>query len=89
MDLETAIQQRDNYSKYIEAINAKVDIANGALAKIPNTPTTEYEFRLKQKILSDLESFHKAKIRSEARATLLNSRVEFIQIEINKNPDGS
>jgi hypothetical protein len=89
MDLETAIQQRDNYSKYIEAINAKVDIANTALAKIPDTPTTEHEFRLKEKILSDLESFHKAKIRSEARAILLNSRVEFIQIEINKKPDGS
>lgn len=89
MDLETAIQQRDNYSKYVEAINAKLNHAHTTLAKIPDTPTTEYEFRLKQKIISDLESLNKAKIRSEAKAALLNSRIEFIQIEMNKNTNES
>jgi len=89
MDLETAIQQRDNNWKYIEAINAKVNHAHMTLAKLPPTPTSEYEVRLREKILMDLDNFSKAKIRTEARATLLNSRVEFILIQINKNPDGA
>jgi hypothetical protein len=84
MDLATAIRQRDNYGKYIEAINAKLDHATKTLAKIPETPTTEYEYRLKAQILSDLEKWNNDIIRSQARATLLNSRVEFIQIEIGK-----
>lgn len=85
MDLATAIRQRDNYGKYIEAINAKLDHATKTLAKIPETPTTEYEYRLKTQILSDIEKWNNDKIRSEARATLLNSRVEFIQVEVGKN----
>jgi hypothetical protein len=37
------------------------------------------------KILSDLEAMNRDKISLEARATLINSRVEFIENEINKN----
>ncbi len=84
MDLATAIRQRDNYGKYIEAINAKIDHAKKTFAKIPETPTTEYEYRLKAQIISDIEKWNNDIIRSEARATLLNSRVEFIQIEVGK-----
>lgn len=84
MDLETAIEQRDNYLKYVQTLNHKMGFAQNALSKIPETPSTEYEFRLKAKIISDLESLNKSIIRSEARATLLLSRIEFIHIEVGK-----
>jgi hypothetical protein len=84
MDLATAIEQRDNYGIFVKQINHKMAFAQNALAKIPEQPTTDYEFRLKAKIMSDLEGLHRDKIRSEAKATLLNSRIEFIQIEVNK-----
>lgn len=84
MDLETAIQQRNNYLKYVETINNKLNYAQNVLSKLPEVPNTDYEYRLKAKIMSDLEGLNRAKIRSEARATLLLSRIEFIQIEVNK-----
>jgi len=52
---------------------------------VPTIPTTEHEFKLRNQILRDLDGLNKAKIRAEARATLLNSRIEFIQI--HKKPD--
>lgn len=84
MDLETAIEQRNNYLKYVQTLNHKMGFAQNALSKIPETPSTEYEFRLKAKIISDLESLNKSIIRSEARATLLLSRIEFIHMEVGK-----
>lgn len=84
MDLETAIEQRNNNIKLVETLNHKLAFAQNALSKIPETPTTDYERRLKAKILSDLEGLNSTKVRSEARQTLLLSRIEFIQIEVNK-----
>jgi hypothetical protein len=84
MDLETAIEQRNNNIRLVEALNHKLAFAQNALSRIPETPTTDYERRLKAKILSDLEGLNSTKIRSEARQTLLRSRIEFIQIEVNK-----
>ena len=82
MDLEVAIQQRNNNLLMIQVLENKLAFAQNALANIPTIPTTEYEFRLKNKIISDLNDMHNKKIRGEARVTLLNSRIEFI--EINK-----
>lgn len=84
MDLETAIEQRNNNLKLIEMMNRKTSFAQDILSKIPETPTTDYDIRLKPKILSDLEELNRNRIRAEARATLLLSRIEFIQIEVNK-----
>lgn len=84
MDLETAVEQRNNYLLYIRVIETKLDYARNALSKVPSTPTTEYEFRLKNQILRDLDSLSRDKVRAEARATLVNSRIEFIEIQINK-----
>jgi len=85
MDLETAITQRDNYLAKIQVLNNKLGYANEAFTKMPVIPTTEYEFNLRNRILKDLETMSRDKIRTEARATLLNSRIQFIEIQINNN----
>jgi hypothetical protein len=85
MDLKTALEQRDNYIKYIQVINQKATFAQETFSKVPEIPTSEYEYNLKKTILRDLDSLSKAKVRAEAKATLLNSRIEFIQI--HRKPD--
>ncbi len=85
MDLETAIQQRNNNLLLIKITEGKLDYAKTTLSKIPPIPTTEYEFRLKNQILSDIESLNRVKIKAEARTTLITSRIEFIEGKINKN----
>jgi hypothetical protein len=85
MDLETAIQQRNNNIKLVEAMQTKILYAQSVLAKVPTIPTTEYEFKLKNQILKDLEELNRNKVRAEARATLLNSRVQFIEINKDSN----
>jgi len=85
MDLKTAIQQRDNNLNLIKIMQEKLDFANNALSKVPTIPTTEYEFKLKNQILKDLDELNRNKVRAEARATLLNSRIQFIEIKINSN----
>jgi hypothetical protein len=85
MDLETAIEQRDNYLTKVKILDSKLAYAQDALSKVPANSTTEHEFKLRSQILNDLEVMSKDKVRSEARATLLNSRIQFIQIKINNN----
>jgi hypothetical protein len=85
MDLKTAIEQRDNYLKCIQVMNQKASFAQETLSKVPEIPTNEYEYRLKNTILRDLDNLSQAKIRAEAKVTLLNSRIEFIQI--HRKPD--
>ncbi len=83
MDLETAIGQRDNYLNLIKIMQEKLSFANNALSKIPTIPTTEYEFKLKNQILKDLDELNRNKVRAEAKAILLNSRIQFIEINVN------
>jgi hypothetical protein len=85
MDLETAIDQKNNYLARIQVLDHKLTYAQEAYSKMPAIPTTEYEFKLKNHILNDLETMSKDKVRTEARATLLNSRIEFIEIHMNNN----
>lgn len=85
MDLKTALQQRYNYVKYMQVIDHKAAYAQNTLSKVPETPTNEYEHRLRNKILEDLHDLGIQRVRAEAKATLLNSRIEFIQI--NRKPD--
>jgi hypothetical protein len=84
MDLETAIEQRNNNLIFVRVIETKLDFARNALSKVPTIPTTEYEFKLKNQILRDLDSLAKDKVRAEARATLLSSRIQFIEGQITK-----
>jgi len=84
MDLGTAIEQRNNNLLFVRVIEGKLDFAKNTLEKVPTIPTTEYEFRLKNKILRDIDSLNRDKVRAEARATLLTSRIEFIEGQINK-----
>jgi hypothetical protein len=84
MDLETAIEQRNNNLLFVRVIEGKLNFANNALEKVPTIPITEYEFRLKNQILRDIDNLKRDKVRAEARATLLASRIEFIEGQINK-----
>jgi hypothetical protein len=85
MDWETAMKQRYNYLLCAHNVNAKIGFAQEALNKVPAIPTTEYEFKLRNQILKDLEGLNKVKIRSEARSTLLSSRIKFIEDTCNNN----
>jgi len=85
MDLETAIEQRNNNLKLILVMDDKTAYGQGVLAKVPTIPTTEREFNLKNKILNDLADLSRTKVRAEARVTLLNSRIEFIEAHRNSN----
>ena len=85
MDLKTAIEQRNNYLKYIEVLNQKASYAQDVLSKQPEVPTNDYQYRLRRQILTDLDSLASQKVRAEAKTTLINSRIEFIQI--NRKPD--
>lgn len=85
MDLETAIEQRDNNLKLINMMDQKLAFSTNALAGVPAIPTTEYEFRLKNQIHRDLKEFTDTKNSAEGRTALLNSRIEFIIGQIRKN----
>ena len=41
--------------------------------------------KAKNQILKDLDELNRHKVRAEARATLLNSRIQFIEINKNSN----
>jgi len=85
MDLEVAIIQRNNNLNMIQFLEQKLAFAQNALTtKVPTIPTTDYQFRLRNKIISDLNDMHSKKVRAEARVTLLNSRIQFIEINMDK-----
>ena len=83
MDLETAIEQRNNNLIFIRVIESKVEFVRNKFSTLPVVPTTEYEFKLKNQILKDLDQLGKDKVRAEARATLLSSRIQFIEGQLN------
>jgi hypothetical protein len=83
MDLEVAIQQRNNNLLLIDNLTHKIAYAQNALSKIPPIPTTDYDFRLKNQIISDLNGLAGNITRADARVKLLNSRIEFIEINVN------
>jgi len=85
MDLETAITQRDNNLTLIRVMEQKEGYAQEAFAKMPVFPRTEAELKQKDEIIKDLNEINTAKTRAEARATLLNSRIQFIEIKLNAN----
>jgi hypothetical protein len=84
MDLETAAGQRNNNLMFINVLETKMGFAQNVFSKIPAIPTTEYEFKLKNQILRDLDKLSRDKVRAEARVTLLTSRIQFIESKINK-----
>jgi hypothetical protein len=85
MDLKTALEQRNNYVKFMQVLDQKVAYAQDTLSKVPEIPTSEYEHKLRNTILRDLHRLSMQKVQAEAKATLLNSRIEFIQM--NRKPD--
>lgn len=79
MDLETAIAQRNNNLMFINVLETKIGYARNVFSKIPIIPTTEYDFKLKNQILRDLDKLSVDKVRAEARTTLLTSRIQYIE----------
>jgi hypothetical protein len=84
MDLETALEQRNNNQFLVRVIDSKLEYARNVLSKIPETPTSDYEFKLKRQIFIDLDSLTKDRARAEARTTLITSRIEFIEDKTSK-----
>ena len=41
MDLKTALEQRDNYIKYLQVVDQKTSYAQDAISKVPEIPTTD------------------------------------------------
>jgi hypothetical protein len=85
MDLETAIDQKKNYLLRVSVLTQKLNYAQEVFNKIPEIPRTEHEFNLKNQILKDIEELSINKTRTEARVILVNSRIEFIEIQIKNN----
>lgn len=85
MDLETAIEQRNNNLTLIRVLEHKLAYAQDALQKVPTIPTTEREFNLKNVILKDINDMTHTKNNAEGRATLLSSRIQYIESQIQKN----
>ena len=86
MDLETAIEQRDNNLKSIEVLKKKLEYGQIRLAKegVVEVPRNDYEVWLKQKVAGEAEWIHGRIARAEGRQTLLLSRIEYILIEESK-----
>jgi hypothetical protein len=85
MDLATAIEQRNGYLYFIDVINNKLAYTQNALTRVPTIPTTQHELDMKNLILRDLEKLNRDKVRSEAKATLLTSRIQFIEANTSNN----
>jgi len=84
MDLETAVEQRNNNFLLVRNMNNRLAYAQNVLQGLPTVPTTQEELNLKNLISKDLKEMNDVKIKAEARATLLNSRIEFIENQIGK-----
>lgn len=68
----------------VQVMDGKIAFAQDAFSKVPTIPTNQYEFKLRNQILRDLEGLSIVRARSEAKATLLTSRLSFIEAQINK-----
>lgn len=85
MDLETAIEQRNNNLTLIKNLESRFAYAQKSLSQFPAIPTTEYEYQVKTQIYKDLDAINTNKTQAKARETLLTSRIQFILNNINKN----
>lgn len=85
MDLETAINQRDNTLLLVQSIEGRLNYVRNALTLVPENPVNVNQLNLKNRILSDLQALNRDKIRAEARTTLLISRIEYIENKVNEN----
>ena len=87
MDLETAIEQRDNNLKLIEVHRRKLEFGEMKLAAEGGrgpVPTNEREAFIRQKVADDKKFLTRNVDEANARQTLLLSRIEFILIEESK-----
>jgi len=84
MDLETAVQQRNNNHLLIREMINRLAYAQNALQGEPAIPTTQHQYNLRNLILKDLNEMNEIKIKAEGRIALLNSRIAFIENNIRK-----
>lgn len=85
MDWNTAMQQRYNYLLCAHNMDFKIAFVENKLKEVPTIPTNEYEFKLRNQLLKDLEDLNRVKAQSEARAALLYSRIKYIENVCNNN----
>ena len=86
MDLETAIEQRDNIFKMIEVLNKKLEYGRIRLAKegVGEIPKNDYEAWLKAKVATEAQWLNERIAQGDGKQTLLLSRIEYILIEESK-----
>ena len=86
MDLETAIEQRDNNLKMIEVLNKKLEFGRIKLATegIGEVPKNEFQAWLKAKVAAEAQWLNERIAQGDGRQTLLLSRIEYILIEESK-----
>jgi hypothetical protein len=78
MDLETAVEQRNNNHLLVGEMNNRLAYAQNALNGQPVISTTLQQHNLKNLILKDLKEMSEIKEKAEGRILLLNSRIEYI-----------
>jgi len=84
MDLEVAIEQRNNHIAMQANLKRRLEYANMRLSQLPVIPTNINEANLRRQIQDDLKWAQDNIIESEAKVTMITSRIEFIQIEESK-----
>ncbi|AGN74486.1 hypothetical protein (mitochondrion) [Glarea lozoyensis 74030] len=84
MDLETAVEQRNNLFHLIKNMDNRMSYAQNFLNGQPTIPTNIYQLNLRNQILKDLQEMHNIKSNAEGRWLLINSRVEFIENKLGK-----
>lgn len=86
MDLETAIEQRDNMIKQVEVLKKKIEFGYIKLANegVGDIPRNDFDVWLMRKVVGEREWLQDQIAKSEGRQTLLLSRIEFIINEENK-----
>ena len=75
MDLETAIEQRDNYHILLRVVNNKRVYAQKALNGVPVISTTLQQLNLRNQISKDLREMSDIKQNAEGRVLVINSRI--------------
>lgn len=85
MDLETAVEQRNNYHILIKEMDKKLTYTQNALNGEPVISTTIQQLNLRNLILKDLKELSEIKSSAEGKVTLINSRIEFIVNKLRQN----
>jgi hypothetical protein len=84
MNLETAVEQRNNYIQIIRTLNYKLENANIILSNLNKISNQEERIFTENDILFQIKKITETKNQSEAKILLINARIEFIQLKLEE-----